>query len=134
MKLANEIGWRAFETTLVAVTPEGTHQDVWTSERIDYVVSDAEIVKEVMITVNTGQYLEGTWFYFKEVGFNEAGEEDTAHNFDGIDPDQSLVPKNKKSGNLPQTNERSGVYLLVIGLLFIIGILFILFQRKKKVK
>lgn len=122
---------RAFEATLVAVTPEGTHQDIWTSERIDYVVSDAEIVKEVMTTVDTGQYPEGTWFYFNEVGFNEIGEEDTAHNFDGSDPDQSLVPKNKKSGNLPQTNERFSVYLLVVGLMFIIGSLFILIKRKK---
>ncbi|MFB8726146.1 LPXTG cell wall anchor domain-containing protein [Enterococcus casseliflavus] len=116
----------------MAVTPEGTHQDVWTSERIDYVVSDTEIVKEVMITVDTGQYLEGTWFYFKEVGFNEAGEEDTAHNFDGSDPDQSLVPRKiKANGVLPKTGETPEIRLLFIEVTLTVFATYVIVKKKR---
>lgn len=75
---------RALQAILVAVIPEGgktIERDIWTSEKIDYIVNDEVFAKTVVTKVDTSQYPEGTTFYFKEIGYNEAGEKDTEHNF-----------------------------------------------------
>jgi len=84
---------RSFEAILVALLPDGTMKDIWSSGKIDYVVSDKEFAKQVVTKVDTSKYPEGTQFFFKERAFDEDGEEDARHNFDGKDQNQGIYPK-----------------------------------------
>lgn len=124
---------RAFEAILVVVTPDGKEKDIWSSGKIDYVVNDSTIVKQVKTTVDTSKYPEGTTFYFKEVGYNEVGEKDCEHNFDGKDKEQALTPKPKRT--LPKTGSTTSLYLTLTGavLLFAVALGF-LYLRKKQNK
>lgn len=122
---------RAFEAILVAQTPDGKMADIWTSGKINYVVNDSTIVKQVKTQVDTSKYPEGTVFFFKEVGYNEAGEKDCEHNFDGKDKQQALTPKR----TLPKTGEVNSLRLTMAGLLLLFvcaGI--VVFVRRKSHK
>lgn len=111
---------RSLKAILVAVIPGKGEKDIWESAKIDYVVKDADIVKQVMTEVDTSKYPEGTTFYFKEIGYNEAGEEDTRHNFNGKDRDQSLTPKKV----LPQTGEQTAYMFMLAGLVMVTMVVF----------
>ncbi|MBF0726206.1 LPXTG cell wall anchor domain-containing protein [Enterococcus faecalis] len=104
--------------------------DIWISGKINYVVNDSMIVRQVKTKVDTSKYPEGTTFFFKEVGYNEAGEKDCEHNFDGKDKQQSLTPV--KKGTLPKTGATTSLYLTVAGavLLLLTG-LYVFYSRKK---
>ena len=85
---------RAFETFLVARLPDGTVQDVWRSGLIDYVVYDMVFAHRVVTEyVDTGRFLFGTIFTFREVGFNKDGEADVWYNCDFEDKNQNLYPR-----------------------------------------
>ncbi|WP_157456849.1 SpaA isopeptide-forming pilin-related protein [Carnobacterium maltaromaticum] len=129
---------RALQPILVAVIPENgktIERDIWTSEKIDYIVNDEVFAKTVVTKVDTSQYPEGTTFYFKEIGYNEAGEKDTEHNLDGKDRNQSLTPI-KKPLPLPQTGEDETTFILMGVLL--VGMVLVGFvvrnNRQKKEK
>lgn len=129
---------RALQAILVAVIPEGgktIERDIWTSEKIDYIVNDEVFAKTVVTKVDTSQYPEGTTFYFKEIGYNEAGEKDVEHNFDGKDRNQALTPV-KKPLPLPQTGEDETTFILMGVLL--VGMVLVGFvirnNRQKKEK
>lgn len=122
---------RAVQAILVADIPGKGQKDIWTSEKINYVVKDAAIVKQVMTDVDTSKYPEGTTFFFKEIGYNEAGEEDTKHNFDGKDRNQSLTPKAPKK-ILPQTGEQLPFVSLFLGMTLLVFGLFMLIVRKQQ--
>lgn len=49
---------RSFEAILVAQTPDGKMTDIWTSGKINYVVNDSTIVKQVKTKVDTSKYPE----------------------------------------------------------------------------
>ena len=122
---------RAFEAILVAQTPDGKMTDIWTSGKINYVVNDSTIVKQVKTKVDTSKYPEGTTFFFKEVGYNEAGEKDCEHNFDGKDKKQALTPV--KKGTLPKTGSTTSLYLTVAGAALLLAVaLGYFFLRKKQ--
>lgn len=122
---------RSFEAILVAQTPDGKMTDIWTSGKINYVVNDSTIVKQVKTKVDTSKYPEGTTFFFKEVGYNEAGEKDCEHNFDGKDKQQSLTPV--KKGTLPKTGATTSLYLTVAGAALLLAVaLGFFFLRKKQ--
>ncbi|OQO88246.1 hypothetical protein BH739_04620 [Enterococcus casseliflavus] len=124
---------RAFEAILVAVTPDGKKKEIWSSGKIDYVVEKETIIQQVKTKVDTTLYPETTTFFFKELGYNEAGEKDCEHNTDGKDQDQSLNPRGKETKPLPQTGETSSQLLIVLGfLLCMIGL--VLFIRTQKLK
>lgn len=127
---------RAFKAILVAVIPENgktIERDIWESEKIDYIVNDQKFAHSVVTQVDTSQYPEGTTFYFKEIGYNEAGERDTDHNFDGKDRNQSLTPV-KKLLPLPQTGEANKIIFMIAGLVIVamVGAWFGLSTSKKK--
>ena len=127
---------RAFKAILVAVIPENgktIERDIWESEKIDYIVNDQKFAHSVVTQVDTSQYPEGTTFYFKEIGYNEAGERDTDHNFDGKDRNQSLTPV-KKPLPLPQTGENNKMIFMIAGLVIVamVGAWFGLSTSKKK--
>lgn len=127
---------RAFKAILVAVIPENEktiERDIWESEKIDYIVNDQKFAHSVVTQVDTSQYPEGTTFYFKEIGYNEAGERDTDHNFDGKDRNQSLTPV-KKPLPLPQTGENNKMIFMIAGLVIVamVGAWFGLSTSKKK--
>ena len=127
---------RAFKAILVAVIPENgktIERDIWESEKIDYIVNDQKFAHSVVTQVDTSQYPEGTTFYFKEIGYNEAGEKDTEHNFDGKDRNQSLTPV-KKPLPLPQTGENNKMIFMFAGLVIVasVGAWFGLSTSKKK--
>ncbi|KRN69321.1 MULTISPECIES: SpaA isopeptide-forming pilin-related protein [Carnobacterium] len=127
---------RAFKAILVAVIPENgktVERDIWESEKIDYIVNDQKFAQSVVTKVDTGSYPEGTSFYFKEIGYNEAGEKDTEHNFDGRDRNQSLTPV-KKPLPLPQTGENNKIIFMIAGLVIVasVGAWFGLSTNKKK--
>ncbi|MHC5250340.1 SpaA isopeptide-forming pilin-related protein [Enterococcus sp. LJL90] len=122
---------RAFKTILVAALPDGTEKDIWESDVIDYVVSDAVYAKTVVTEkIDTSNYPQNTRFYFKEEGINEGGEKDTEHNFDGKDKEQDLyglIPK------LPQTGETIGaISFATITIIAIVGAAFYFMGRKKE--
>ncbi|MDC4248081.1 MSCRAMM family protein [Enterococcus faecium] len=121
---------RAFETILVAQTPDGKMTDIWSSGKIDYVVKDSTIVKQVKTKVDTSKYPEGTTFFFKEVGYNEAGEKDSEHNFDGKDKEQALTPVKKKV--LPKTGSKNEMIWVIIGVVFVLAASMITYQINRK--
>lgn len=121
---------RAFEAILVAQTPDGKMTDIWTSGKIDYVVNDSTIVKQVKTKVDTSKYPEGTTFFFKEVGYNEAGEKDCEHNFDGKDKEQALTPV--KKGTLPKTGSNNEIIWVIIGIVFVLAASMIMYQISRK--
>ncbi len=86
---------RAFETILVAVTPDGKEKDVWTSGKVDYKVTDKETIQTVKAEYDYTKDPEGTRYYFKEIGYSKDGDEykkDTDHNMDGKEKTQDLTP------------------------------------------
>ncbi|MDH6364506.1 hypothetical protein M2139_001503 [Enterococcus sp. PF1-24] len=104
---------RAFQAILVAVVKQedGTfkEEDIWTSEIIDYEVSDAVFTKQVVSEkVDTSKYPKDTHYFFKEIGYKvtDKGEyvEDSKHNFDGKDKDQDLTPKEAPAPSTPKEN------------------------------
>ncbi|EOS7866231.1 LPXTG cell wall anchor domain-containing protein [Enterococcus hirae] len=121
---------RAFEAILVAQTPDGKMTDIWTSGKINYVVNDSTIVKQVKTKVDTSKYPEGTTFFFKEVGYNEAGEKDCEHNFDGKDKEQALTPV--KKGTLPKTGSNNEIIWGIIGIVFVLTASMIMYQISRK--
>lgn len=86
---------RAFETILVAVTPDGKEKDVWTSGKVDYTVTDKETMQTVKAEYDYTKDPEGTRYYFKEIGYSKDGDKykkDTDHNMDGKEKTQDLTP------------------------------------------
>ncbi len=86
---------RAFETILVAVTPDGKEKDVWTSGKIDYKVAEKETIQTVKAEYDYKKDPVGTRYYFKEIGYNKDEEKymkDTDHNLDGKEKTQDLTP------------------------------------------
>ena len=86
---------RAFETILVAVTPDGKEKDVWSSGKIDYKVAEKETIQTVKAEYDYKKDPVGTRYYFKEIGYNKDEEKymkDTDHNLDGKEKTQDLTP------------------------------------------
>ena len=86
---------RAFETILVAVTPDGKEKDVWSSGKIDYKVAEKETIQTVKAEYDYKKDPVGTRYYFKEIGYNKNEEKymkDTDHNLDGKEKTQDLTP------------------------------------------
>ena len=124
---------RAFETFLVARLPNGTVQEVWRSGLIDYVVEDAVFTHRVVTEyVDTGRFPRGTIFTFREVGFNEIGEEDAWHNCDFDDKNQNLYPRPE----VPRTGDDTQLpwMQLVMSGLVLVGIVvgLVIWNGRKK--
>ncbi|EKO5650970.1 peptidase [Enterococcus faecalis] len=86
---------RAFETILVAVTPDGKEKDVWNSGKIAYEVTEKDTIQTVKADYDYQKDPVGTRYYFKEIGYNKDGEnyiKDTDHNLDGKEKKQDLTP------------------------------------------
>lgn len=86
---------RAFETILVAVTPDEKEKDVWNSGKIDYKVTEKETIQTVKAEYDYKKDPVGTRYYFKEIGYSKDGDnytKDTEHNFDGKEKTQDLTP------------------------------------------
>ncbi|MCL2563748.1 MAG: SpaA isopeptide-forming pilin-related protein [Oscillospiraceae bacterium] len=123
---------RAFETFLVARLPNGTVQEIWRSGLIDYVVEDAVFTHRVVTEyVDTGRFPWGTIFTFREVGFNEYGEEDAWHNCDFEDRNQDLRPRRR----VPEMGDGVGSpwvmsVVAALGLVAVGGVFW--YERKKR--
>ncbi|WP_157456455.1 LPXTG cell wall anchor domain-containing protein [Carnobacterium maltaromaticum] len=152
---------RAFETIQVAVYPDGTEKDVWSSGKIDYKVTDKETTERVLSEYDYMKDPKGTRYYFKEIGYNKPSEkeyvEDVTHNFDGKEKTQDLTPiikeepvvepkketpkeepkqEEPKAAILklfPQTGEEVKTASMIVGLVVIAGAACVFyFQNKKK--
>ena len=152
---------RAFETIQVAVYPDGTEKDVWSSGKIDYKVTDKETTERILSEYDYKKDPKGTRYYFKEIGFNKPSEkeyvEDVTHNFDGNEKAQDLTPiikeepvvepkketpkeepkqEEPKAAILklfPQTGEEVKTASMIVGLVVIAGAACVIyFQNKKK--
>ena len=126
---------RAFEAILVARTPDGKEKDIWKSGKMDYKVTGSKFIKTVVTEkIDTGKYPENTLFYFKAVGFDDKGNKDTEHNFDGKDEKQMIVPKKEiPKPPLPMAGETKEKVRGLVGLILIAGIA-IFVNRKSLVK
>ena len=87
---------RAFETILVAVTPDGKEKDAWSSGKIDYKVTKKDTVQTIKAEYDYKKDPEGTHYYFKEIGYSKVSDteykQDTEHNFDGNQKNQEIIP------------------------------------------
>ncbi|EPI01462.1 LPXTG-motif protein cell wall anchor domain protein [Enterococcus faecalis 13-SD-W-01] len=86
---------RAFEAILVAIAPDQTEEDVWSSGKIDYKVTDSIMTERVLSDYDYRTDEKGTKYYFKTIGYNKISEEyvqDTEHNIYGIEVTQTLTP------------------------------------------
>ena len=142
---------RAFEAVLVAVAPDQTEKDVWTSGKIDYKVADSIMTERVLSDHDYREDEKGTTYYFKTFGFTKDKEknyvQDADHNLDGKEKTQMLTPIIEEEPELsaestptkpqekifPQTGEKSTKILLIIGLVSMGGVGSVLyFQYKNK--
>ena len=152
---------RAYETIQVAVYPDGTEKDVWSTEKVDYKVTDKETTERVLSEYDYKKDPKGTRYYFKEIGYNKPSEkeyvEDVKHNFDGKEKTQDLTPiikeepvvepkketpkeepkqEEPKAAILklfPQTGEEVKTASMIVGLVVIAGAACVIyFQNKKK--
>lgn len=152
---------RAYETIQVAVYPDGTEKDVWSTEKVDYKVADKETTERVLSEYDYKKDPKGTRYYFKEIGYNKPSEkeyvEDVKHNFDGKEKTQDLTPiikeepvvepkketpkeepkqEEPKAAILklfPQTGEEVKTASMIVGLVVIAGAACVIyFQNKKK--
>ena len=131
----------AFETILYAILPNGTTQQIWKSDRIDYVINDKEFVKTVVSEkVNTGNYPEGTYFSFKEINYDDKGKENGRHNDDLSVKSQSIYPREKKAatstptkttGSLPSTGETISKMVLISGITILTMVVGFVLQRRR---
>ncbi|MDZ5759657.1 SpaA isopeptide-forming pilin-related protein [Carnobacterium maltaromaticum] len=67
---------RAYETIQVAVYPDGTEKDVWSTEKVDYKVTDKETTERVLSEYDYKKDPKGTRYYFKEIGYNKPSEKE----------------------------------------------------------
>lgn len=152
---------RAYETIQVAVYPDGTEKDVWSTEKVDYKVTDKETTERVLSEYDYKKDPKGTRYYFKEIGYNKPSEkeyvEDVKHNFDGKEKTQDLTPIIKEEPVVepkketpkeepkqdepkaailklfPQTGEEVKTASMIVGLVVIAGAACVIyFQNKKK--
>ncbi|WP_289864164.1 SpaA isopeptide-forming pilin-related protein [Enterococcus faecalis] len=144
---------RAFETILVAVTPDDQEKDVWTSGKVAYKISDKETIQTVKADYDYRKDPKGTRYYFKEIGYSKTKEnkyeKDSEHNFDGKEKTQDIIPtikevpkeepktpsdpKQAEHGLLPQTGEKGSTLLLGFGVI-VLGCAYVLCQYKKRKK
>ncbi|MGY3779302.1 SpaA isopeptide-forming pilin-related protein [Isobaculum melis] len=146
---------RAYQTILVVVYPDGTEKDVWTSEKVDYTVTDKEMTERVLAEYDYKQDEKGTRYYFKEIGYNKLSEKeyekDSEHNFDGNEKTQDITPTVKDEPKelvepekpvepkeptqiLPSTGEKGNQLLIGIGCLVVMFGLLVFFGRPTKEK
>lgn len=142
---------RAFETILVAVTPDNKEKDVWSSGKMDYKVSDKETIQTVKADYNYRKDPKGTRYYFKEIGYSKPKDneykKDSEHNFDGKEKTQDLTPvlketpkdtpspKETPKASLPMTGEQIKTSLTVAGVILILGVggaMYLLNKKNKK--
>lgn len=144
---------RAYETIQVAVYPDGTEKDVWTSGKVDYTVTDKETTERVLSEYDYKKDPEGTRYYFKEIGYSKPSdkeyEKDTEHNFDGKEKTQDITPIVKETpktpatpqtpttpqktvGAFPQTGEQTGIAGILLGTLTIVSLLAYGFYNSRK--
>lgn len=130
----------AFVTILYAVLPDGTSQEIWRSDKIDYVINDKEFVQTVVTEkVDTGKYPEGTYFSFKEINYDDTGKENGRHNDDLKETSQSIYPKKKpetplisQKGTLPQTGSKEQLSIILSGVIMIAGLAAFEYKRLRK--
>lgn len=143
---------RAFEAVLVAVAPDQTEKDVWTSGKIDYKVADSIMTERVLSDHDYREDEKGTTYYFKTFGFTKDKEknyvQDTDHNLDGKEKTQMLTPiieeepvkpkepvsSETQGKTLPQTGETARKSLITLGSLMIVCVGAMLYIRNKKSK
>lgn len=142
---------RAFETILVAVTPDNKEKDVWSSGKVDYKVSDKETIQTVKADYDYRKDPKGTRYYFKEIGYSKPNDKeykkDSEHNFDGKEKTQDLTsvlketpkdtpsPKETPKASLPMTGEQIKASLTVAGVVLILGVggaMYLLNKKNKK--
>ncbi|EGO5063903.1 LPXTG cell wall anchor domain-containing protein [Enterococcus faecalis] len=138
---------RAFETILVAVTPDGKEKDAWTSGKVDYKVTKKDTVQTVQADYDYKKDLKGTRYYFKEIGYNKTKnnkyEKDSEHNIGGKEKTQDIIPtikeepknepKKPERGLLPYTGEKGNTLLVGLGFV-ILGSMYVFIQYKKRKK
>ncbi|MDN3142373.1 SpaA isopeptide-forming pilin-related protein [Enterococcus faecalis] len=144
---------RAFETILVAVTPDGKEKDAWTSGKVDYKVTKKDTVQTVQADYDYKKDLKGTRYYFKEIGYNKTKnnkyEKDSEHNIGGKEKTQDITstvkevpkkepktpsnPKQAEHGLLPYTGEEANIWLIGVGVV-LLGSVYALVQYKKRKK
>ena len=138
---------RAFETILVAVTPDNKEKDVWSSGKVDYKVSDKETIQTVKAYYDYRKDPKGTRYFFKEIGYSKPNDheykKDTEHNFDGKEKTQDIIPtikeepknepKKPERGLLPYTGEKGNTLLVGLGFV-ILGSMYVFIQYKKRKK
>ncbi|HIB3686295.1 LPXTG cell wall anchor domain-containing protein [Enterococcus faecalis] len=138
---------RAFETILVAVTPDNKEKDVWSSGKVDYKVSDKETIQTVKADYDYRKEPKGTRYYFKEIGYSKPNgneyKKDSEHNFDGKEKTQDIIPtikeepknepKKPERGLLPYTGEKGNTLLVGLGFI-ILGSVYVFTQYKKRKK
>ncbi|MGL9920666.1 MSCRAMM family protein [Enterococcus sp. DIV1758] len=134
---------RAFETILVAVTPDNKEKDVWSSGKVDYKVSDKETIQTVKADYDYRKDPKGTRYFFKEIGYSKPNDheykKDTEHNFDGKEKTQDIIPtikeepKKPERGLLPYTGEKGNTLLVGLGFV-ILGSMYVFIQYKKRKK
>lgn len=144
---------RAFETILVAVTPDGKEKDAWTSGKVDYKVTKKDTVQTVQADYDYKKDLKGTRYYFKEIGYNKTKnnkyEKDSEHNIGGKEKTQDITPtvkevpkkepktpsnpKQAEHGLLPYTGEEANIWLIGVGVVLLDSV-YALVQYKKRKK
>lgn len=144
---------RAFETILVAVTPDGKEKDAWTSGKVDYKVTKKDTVQTVQADYDYKKDLKGTRYYFKEIGYNKTKnnkyEKDSEHNIGRKEKTQDITPtvkevpkkepktpsnpKQAEHGLLPYTGEEANIWLIGVGVV-LLGSVYALVQYKKRKK
>ncbi len=143
---------RAFETIQVAVYPNKTEKEVWSSGKIDYKVSDQALTRRIQSEYDYKNDPVGTGYYFKEIGYSKPSEKeyisDTEHNKDGSEKSQDIfpivkeepkseIPKEtpKEKEVLPHTGETQMKELAIAGTLLLIltsSFIYLKFKKSKE--
>ncbi|PZL72170.1 peptidase [Enterococcus plantarum] len=130
-----------YETIQVAVYPDGTIKDVWTSGKVDLKMTDEKMTERVLSEYDYKKDPKGTRYYFKELVHKPVEEK---HNFDGKEKTQDITPVTKETpktpetpketpkGSLPYTGEQMMRGATVVGLLLIAGVAGAMFLKRKK--
>ncbi|MTD40288.1 LPXTG cell wall anchor domain-containing protein [Erwinia sp. CPCC 100877] len=132
-----------YETIQVAIYPDGTVKDVWTSGKVDLKMTDEKMTERVLSEYDYKKDPKGTRYYFKELVHKPVEEK---HNFDGKEKTQDITPvaepkketpkqetpKETPKGSLPYTGEEMMRGASVLGLLLLLGVGGAMYLKRKK--
>ncbi|MDR2833308.1 MAG: Cys-Gln thioester bond-forming surface protein [Streptococcaceae bacterium] len=119
-----------YETSLIAIKPDGTKDVIWKSEHIKYTVKEGKFETTVKVPekINSADYPNGTIFSFAETNYEEDNTTvNASHNQDGKDADQNITTvytpeKDQNITLMPNTSQKDNGTALAIGGISLIGL------------